>query len=401
VNVRSNGAQANAGTTYAPSISTYGRFVAFSSAASNLVSGDTNGLDDVFVHFRSSRKTSRVSVASNRTETNGNSGAGVSADGNLVAFSSIATNLSPRATKGFDNVYIRNLSKGTTALVSVAMKGAQPNGDSFSPSISADGRFVLFLSEATNLVPGGTNSARGLFVRDLSIGKTTVVSVASDGTLANGQSGSHSISADGRFVAFSSRATNLVPGDTNSIADLFVHDLMTGETTRVSVASDGSQANSGSASPSISADGRFVAFNSEATNLVPGDTNGGQDVFVHDLMTGETTRVSVASDGTQANIDSFYPSISADGGFIAFSSAADNLVPGDTNGTRDVFVHDLATGETALMSVTLDGKVANKYSDNPKISADGRFVAFISFATNLVQHDTNRLPDVFERGPLS
>jgi|GEM_PF-1585857 len=222
--------------------------------------------------------------------------------------------------------------------VSVASGGTQGNGDSGCPSISADGRYVAFQSYASNLVPGDTNGTWDVFVHDRLTGQTTRVSVASDGTQGNGDSECPSISADGRYVAFASLASNLVPGDTNGTWDVFVHDRLTGQTTRVSVASGGAQGNSGSWCPSISADGRYVAFQSYASNLVPGDTNGVLDVFVHDRLTGQTTRVSVASDGTQGDSYSFGSSISADGRYVAFSSLASNLVPGDTNDKPDIFV---------------------------------------------------------------
>jgi Tol biopolymer transport system component len=227
---------------------------------------------------------------------------------------------------------------GQTTRVSVASDGAQGNGDSECPSISADGRYVAFASLASNLVPGDTNGRMDIFVHDRLTGQTTRVSVASDGTEGNGDSGFPSISADGRYVAFASLASNLVPGDTNGTWDVFVHDRLTGQTTRVSVASGGAQGNGDSRFPSISADGRYVAFQSYASNLVPGDTNGVLDVFVHDRLTGQTTRVSVASDGTQGDSYSFGSSISADGRYVAFASYASNLVPGDTNGWADVFV---------------------------------------------------------------
>jgi len=222
--------------------------------------------------------------------------------------------------------------------VSVASDGTQGNDNSWDPSISADGRYVAFFSHASNLVPGDTNGKADVFVHDRVTGQTTRVSVASDGTEGNGYSWFPSISADGRYVAFESIASNLVPGDTNGVSDVFVHDRLTGQTTRVSVASDGTQGHSASDHPSISADGRYVAFESFASNLVPGDTNGKRDVFVHDRLTGQTARVSVASDGTQGNGDSIYPSISADGRYVAFVSGASNLVPGDANGNIDVFI---------------------------------------------------------------
>jgi Tol biopolymer transport system component len=217
-----------------------------------------------------------------------------------------------------------------------------------------------------------------------------LVSVASDGTQGNSHSVSPSISADGRYVAFSSLASNLVPGDTNGKQDIFVHDRLTGQTTRVSVASDGTQGNGDSDFASISADGRYVAFSSLASNLVAGDTNGTWDVFVHDRLTGQTTRVSVASDGTQGNEDSIGVEISADGRYVAFTSLASNLVAGDTNGTWDVFVHDRLTGQTTRVSVASDGTEGNGHSlYGLSISADGRYVAFASVASNLVSGDAN------------
>jgi Tol biopolymer transport system component len=190
-------------------------------------------------------------------------------------------------------------------------------------------------------VPGDTNGAnRDIFVRDRQSGQTELVSVSSAGVQGNYGSSNPTISADGRFVAFESSASNLVPGDTNGAnGDIFVHDRETGQTERVSVSSAGAQGNYGSVDPTISADGRFVAFRSEANNLVPGDTNDRPDVFVRDRQTGETERVSVSSAGTQGNGHSVHPTISADGRFVAFESSASNLVPGDTNGANgDIFV---------------------------------------------------------------
>jgi Tol biopolymer transport system component len=238
-----------------------------------------------------------------------------------------------------------------------------------------------------------------IFVHDQQTGITLRVSVSSDGTEGNGASGIYnfSISADGWNVAFSSDATNLVDMDTNGTGDIFVHDIQTGETTLVSVATDGTQGDSLSLLPSISSDGRFVAFYSNSTNLVSGDTNGTSDVFVHDQQTGETKRVSVASDGTQGDNFSDYPSISSDGRYVAFYSSATNLVIGDTNGTKDVFVHDMQTSETRRLSVASDLTQGDGNSLDPSISLDGLYVAFESSSTNLVAGDTNGCPDVFVR----
>jgi hypothetical protein len=286
---------------------------------------------------------------------------------------------------------------GDTTRVSVATDGSQGNSFSSRASISADGRFVAFESPASNLVAGDTNGTYDVFVHDRTTGATTRVSVATDGTQGNSGSGRVSISADGRFVAFQSSASNLVAGDTNLAYDVFVHDRTTGATTRVSVATDGTQGNSNSAYPNPSADGRFVAFVSLASNLVAGDTNGVEDIFVHDRTTGATTRVSVATDGSQGNGYSAGSHISADGRFVAFDSRASNLVAGDTNGTSDVFVHDRTTGATTRVSVATDGSQGNSDSwlGLRSLSADGRFVAFDSSASNLVAGDTNGAGDIF------
>ena len=283
----------------------------------------------------------------------------------------------------------------TTVLVSRAPDGTQANGGSGGPSISADGRWVTYESYASNLVAGDTNDSLDVFVWDRVTGATELVSVASDGTQANSGSGGPSISADGRWITYASGASNLVAGDTNGSVDVFVWDRVSGVTQRVSVASDGTQANSGSDGLSISADGRWITYRSRASNLVAGDTNGSGDVFVWDRVSGVTQRVSVASDGTQANSDSGDPSISPDGRWITYTSGASNLVPGDTNGSRDVFVWDRVSGVTQRVSVASDGTQANGYSYGPSISADGRWVTYESHVSNLVAGDTNDDWDVF------
>jgi Tol biopolymer transport system component len=258
---------------------------------------------------------------------------------------------------------------------------------------------VAFESFASNIVPGDTNNTFDIFVRDRLTNTTTRVSVDSAGNQANSDSRSPSISADGRFVAFTSDASNIVPGDTNGDSDIFVRDRLTNTTTRVSVDSAGNQANSGSFITSISADGRFVAFSSSASNIVPGDTNDKPNIFVksnlfvRDTLTNTTTRVSVNSAGNQADDFSYNPSFSADGRFVAFTSFASNIVPGDTNRSGDIFVRDRLTNTTTLVSVDSAGNPGNLQSGSPSISADGRFVAFTSEATNLVPGDTNRERD--------
>ena len=403
VSVASDGTQGNDWSS-PHSISADGRYVVFISGATNLVVGDTNESWDIFVHDRVIGETTRVSVASDGTEGNDTSGFGglttISGDGRYVAFDSLATNLVVGDTNGYSDVFVHDRETGETTRVSVASDGTQGNGFSFCPSVSADGRYVAFESNATNLVEGGTNGYENIFVHDRVTELTTLVSVASDGTQGDYSSVIPSISADGRYVAFFSWATNLVAGDTNGFEDIFVHDRVTGKTTRVSVASDGTQGNSISSSPSISADGRYVAFDSVSTNLVVGDTNGSWDIFVHDRVTVETTRVSVASDGTEGNDSSglyMGTTISEDGRYVAFYSDASNLVLGDTNGYGDIFVHDRVTGDTTRVSVASDETQGDGDSRCPSISADGRYVAFDSYASNLVVGDTNDTTDIFVR----
>jgi hypothetical protein len=237
-------------------------------------------------------------------------------------------------------VFVHDLVLHTTARVSATNSGAEADADSFHASISADGHFVAFESLAGNLVTGDFNGAEDVFVRDTVGNVTTRVSVNSSGAEANQDSFNPSISGDSRFVAFTSVATNLVAGDTNGTEDVFLRDRTNGTTVRVSVDSSAVEGDSDSHEPAISGNGRFVAFTSVATNLVVGDLNGVQDVFAHDRLTGTTARVSVDGAGLEADLDSYQPSASSDGIRIAFASLATNLVVGDTNSTLDVFLRD-------------------------------------------------------------
>ena len=399
VSVGSGGTEAD-GNSGSLSISSDGRYVAFQSNASNLVAGDSNGIHDIFVHDRNNGVTTRVSVGSGGTEADDNSiNPSISADGHYVAFQSFAVNLVAGDSNGTYDIFVHDRNNGVTTRVSVGSGGTEADGASDEPSISVDGRYVAFRSFASNLVAGDSNIATDIFVHDRNTGVTTRISVDSGGTEADGGSDNPSISVDGRYVAFRSFASNLVPGDSNWRDDVFVHDRNNGVTTRVSVGSGGTEANGSSTNPSISADGRYVAFNSNASNLVAGDSNGIHDIFVHDRVSGSTTRVSVDSSGVQADAGSEYPSISADGRYVAFYSNASNLVPGDTNGTHDIFVHDRDTGVTTRVSVDSGGAEANGASSYSSISADGSYVAFRSLASNLVSGDSNGVTDIFVHEP--
>jgi Tol biopolymer transport system component len=405
VSVSSTGAEANrrAPALAGPSMSSSGRLVAFSSRASNLVPGDTNHRPDVFVHDRRTGRTERASVSSSGREDRGSSlHPSISATGRFVAFESDAPDLVKGDHGSRVDVFAHDRRTGRTERVSVNWKGKGGNRGSYAPAISANGRLVAFYSRATNLVRGDTGGF-DVFVHNRRTDRTRRVSVSSTGREGNHWSFSPSISATGRFVAFGSYATNLAPGDDNGPqTDVFVHDRRTGRTELVSVSSNGDSGNGYSGGGAISANGRFVAFTSDAPNLVGTDLNDTDDVdvFVHDRRTGDTFRVSVNSDGEEGNGPSHVPSISADGRFVAFDSRATNLVSDDGNGRTDVFVHDAHTGETARVSVSSDFGEANGNSLFPSISWTGRFVAFESDATSLVEGDTNERPDVFVRGPL-
>ena len=529
VNVASDGTEADHRSWY-PALSADGRYVAFYSTASNLVGSDTNGNPDIFVHDRQTDALERVSVASDGTEGDGHNfswtGPAISANGRHVAFFAGFTNLVPGDTNGKDDVFVHTrfgdpitppvsltvtpsgTGHGTVSsaggeidcgvdcqaeflvgsvvpLSAVADPGSvfagwsggtdwtgtdcsgtdactvimtqahtvtatftaesptESDGVSSFPDVSADGRYVAFASLATNLVADDTNGKRDIYVLDRQTGALERVSVASDGT--EGEKSSHvpAISADARFVAFESVATTLVINDTNGVRDIFIHDRQTGTTERVSVASDGAESDAASEQPAISGDGRYVAFRSDATNLVRNDANGWSDIFVHDRQTGTTERVSgggigedhvtpvlsadgryvafrsrlsprvccaiyvhdretgrtrrvnVTPSGQPADRESLTPVLSGDGRYVAYMSAADTLVAGDTKNRDDIFVYDQQTRTTERVSVASDGTEGDRDSWKPALSADGRYVAFVSKARNLVAGDTNRKADIF------
>jgi WD40-like Beta Propeller Repeat len=400
VSVATSGVQGDR-FSYQPHLSADGRYVAFTSSASNLVAGDTNGWHDVFVHDRLTKQITRVSVATGGGQGNSQSWDGyppaISADGRYVAFGSYASNLVAGDTNGWADVFVHDRLTKQTTRVSVATDGGQGDSDSVNSSISADGRYVAFVSNAKNLVVGDARFREDIFVHDRLTKQTTLVSKATNGTQANERSIWPRLSADGRYVAFTSNASNLVGGDTNSKDDIFVHDRQTKQTTRVSVATNGTQANESSFGTGLSADGRYVTFGSYASNLVSGDTNNKADTFIYDRQAKQTSRVSVATDGRQATGHSFSFDISADGRYVSFESIANNLVAGDTNAKSDIFVHDRLTKQTTRANVATDGSQTNFGSHSPILSADGRYVSFASIANNLAAGDTNNKDDVFIR----
>ncbi len=418
VSLNTDGQQGNdiSGRNAGPALSADGSIVAFDSQASTLVPGDVNLTTDVFVRDRTSGTTERVSVSSSGDPGNDvSSRPAIDAAGNVVVFDSAASNLVATDANVAMDIIVHHRDTHTTEIVSVSSAGIQGDGPSYSPSINANGQFVCFVSAASNLVANDTNNVEDIFVRDLVAGTTERVSLADGGTEANSSSTVASISADGRWIVFSSYASNLVPGDVNGQFDVFVHDRVTGLTELVSIDDAGNQADDVSSAPSVSGDGRFVAYWSDATNLVANDTNARRDIFVRDRAAGTTERISVSSAGVQSDGDSqdpgirgftaSGPQITADGRWVAFYASATNLVSGDMNTCPniyeepgqcpDAFVRDRLSGTTTRVNLSDGGAEANDRTIDPAISASGRVVAYFSAAGNLVSDDTNVCGPVF------
>lgn len=401
VSVGPHGEQAN-GQSLGAAISADGRFVAFTSAATNLQKGQPHsaGL------FLRDRTTGR-----NRLVVSGGLGMAdplslvLSEHGRFLVFFGTVTRPGARA-----DVMVHDVRTGGFERVNVGPHGQPANNFTASSplAISAQGRFVAFASLASNLVPHDTNGSpcppqqlcgSDVFVRDRVADKTERVSIGPHGRQGLGGLGNGSdapaMSADGRFVAFESDATNLVPGDTNAAYDIFVHDRLRGTTRRVSVELNGAQAHGDSLMPSISADGRFIAFVSSAPDLVRGDPGGG--IYVRDQWTCRTMRVDLGPGGVPGDGFSRAPKLSADGLHVAFFSFAHNLVQGGAEGPYNVFVRDLVPGVTRQASVGPHGRQPDNGSGESgfTISADGGLVAFESLAGNLIPHDTNHVSDVF------
>ncbi len=345
----------------------------------------------------------RVSVSSSWIEGNGDSFAplfdALSADGRFVVFESDATNLVPADGNALRDVFVRDRLLGTTTRVSEAWSGGDATGESRYPSISEDGRWIAFTSDAPDLVIDDTNAAQDVFVFDRLTGQVSRVSMGWDGSEGNGDSRTPSISGDGRYVAFRSGATNLVSGPIDESTYIYVCDRQTGDNELVSVTWEGAEENGGSWYPHISADGRHVAFISNSTNLVAFDNNASNDVFMRDLDLGVTTMIGVNTDGEAGNGNTGGFGISADGRYAGvFSNATDLLPPGeDTNAAQDAFVRDLDLGVTERVSVSSSGAQADAGGGPATIDGTGRYVAFHSESSNLVDGDDNVATDIFGR----
>lgn len=384
------------GDSINPSVSDDGSTIVFGSVADNLVASDTNGYSDVFVATRNSGIIELISLPTEGGQANGHSTlARASADGNLVTFVSTASNLVPNDTNGVSDVFVYDRTAQTLSRVSVSTGGQQANGVSSKPSLSGDGRYVAFHSAASNLVSGDTNNAFDIFVHDLQTGETKRVSVDQFGKQGTGHSYHARLSEDGRYVAFESEAENLVPNDSSGAADIFVYDRQTLTIERVSIDSDGRQADGDNRYPDMTADGNLIVWASDATNLIVGDSNNVRDIYIHDRTTHKTKRASVAYGNVQANGESDKPAISSSGRHVVFESRARNLIRNDSNARRDIFMLDRWYGTITRSSASTAQQEGNAASYVPDVSSTGQYTVFTSYATNLIDSDVNDAADVF------
>jgi hypothetical protein len=385
-----------------PEISPDGTHVTFDSDATNM-SSDPPGFGkqrEVYERDLSTGVTRLVTIGHDGKAANDwSSYSWPDADGNLVTFTSDATNLTVPATSG-RNVMIRNMSSTqtiegipplTTREISVNSAGVPANGSSSRAMISPNGRYVAFDSAGTNMSSAPTNGHSEEYLRDLTTGTTTLISAAADGTPGDALSYRGMVASDGNSVAFDSKSTNLVPGDSNGQEDIFLKNMTTGAITRVSNKGNGSQGGGGSR-PYMSPNGEWIIFNSNGA-LVPGDTNNHTDVYVYNTQTQTLTIGSPGMGGAPGNGDSLRGFITDDGRYIVFNSFADNLAPDDRNGHGDAFAYDTTTGKTTIVSRATDGGPANGNSFRPVPSANGSEITYLSQATNLVAGSSAPAPN--------
>ena len=373
-----------------------GRYIAFMSLADNLIANDRNDFPDIFVYDRNSKTAERVSIANDGSEANSFSKEPViSDDGRYIVFVSEADNLVANDLNKNTDIFIRDRQNKTTERISLNSDNIEAESYSFSPTISNDVRHVAFESDADNLVAEDNNRARDVFLRDRNLNTTEVISVSSDNILGNKRSKDAAINGDGRYVVFESDADNLVAEDNNDDTDIFLRDRDNKTTEVISISTEGLGGNGYSFNPVISDDGRYVVFESKANNLVPDDNNSKVDIFLRDRTLEITTRISEAADGTESNGDSFNPVISDDGRYVIFESKANNLVPDDTNNLEDIFVRDLFSGTLERINLDAESIQANNKSFGASISDLGQYITFSSEANNLIVADSNGAQDIF------
>lgn len=390
ISVASDGTLAN-GNSSNSSMSSDGRYVVFRSLARNLVPETTTGLQ-IYLRDRSAGTTELISVNESGAAGDADSSdAKVSDNGRYAVFSSYAKNLIPGVFSYKSQIYLRDRLENKNQLISKTVNGGPATAGCIYPNISADGRYVVYTCASNNLVADDTNNLLDIFVYDRITDQTQRVSVSSDGTPGNDYSlGGAFISADGRYVVFTSKASNLVANDTNDANDVFVHDRIAGTTKLISMSSDGVQGNGESSSfgGDITPDGRLITFHSVATNLVSGDTNGSRDVFVHNQTTGVTDLVSIAPNGGQfSGAHMTNPNISDDGRYVAFTW-------NDTY-NHIAYVRDLQTSVTTKLTFNGGAGYWPEHTYESGISSNGRYVLIHSNRPDIVAGDTNNAMDVF------
>jgi hypothetical protein len=395
VSVSSSGALAN-NNSYYSLISADGRYVVFQTEASNLSANDFNGQYDICRRDLQAGLTELVSVGTGGTSASGlGLSPALSGDGRLVVWSSNAANLVAGDTNATWDIFLRDMLAGVTTRISLTSTGAQAPLRSDQPRITPDGRYVTFESDA-DLIPADTNGLKDCYRLDQSSGQLELVSTSSAGALGNSISYAAQPSDDGRYVCFFSTASNLVGGDTNAQGDVFWKDMQTGALLRVNVSSAGVQANNESIWPSISGDGQTVTYCSVASNLVAGDSNGQFDVFARDVPGGVTTRLNLQPNGAQADSYVHSPTaLSTDGRFVIYASLSTNLVAGDTNGFQDIFIRDRLLSTTERVSFAFNGAQTNSDNFVPHMTPDKRVITYTSTASNIVPNDTNGFRDIF------
>lgn len=394
----SAGQQLNDGSDYAD-LSSDGLYLVFQSDATNPSLADGNGVTDIWRQNRSTGVLERVSASAAGVEANGASfGAAVSGDGRYVVFTSLASNLAGADANGFADIFRKDMVTGAVLLVSLNTLGVAANSVSYGAAVNADGRYVAFLSAASDLVAGDANGLIDVFLRDMVTGQISLVSLTADARQANGSALNRAaISADGRYVAFDSNAANLIASDTNARDDVFLKDMLTGALIRVTEGANGEEMGGGfegTLKPAISADGHYVVFATKAA-LLAGDTNGAMDVYRKDVLTGAVVLVSATGSGIAGNADSYDADISGDGRYVTFTSLASTFAADDRPVSADIFRKDLLTGELVLISVAASGAPGFGESTHSAVSADGLTVAFASTAPDLVTGDSNAVQDVF------
>lgn len=393
-NVDSMGNEANDRVFLGYGVSSDGRYIAFASRATNLATPATGGEAQCYLHDRTLGTTTLVSETAGGVRGDGDcSFPSVSNNGRYVAFLNASTNLVAGDTNGFSDVFVKDTTNGLMRRVNLGPGSVQADGGSTEPVISGNGILVAYQSSATNLVSGDTNGVDDVFFSRVPSVSTLRASVGAGGVEGDALSFNASTNTTGRYIAFSSSATNLVAGDTNGAPDVYVYDRSTATTTRVSNGDSGTEPNSSSIQPFVSGGGRYIVFRSFASNIVANDTNNTWDFFVYDRSSGITTRESVSTTEVESDASNVRASLSSNGNIVVFSSGATNLVSGDGNGTRDIFIRDRAKGTTTRVEGA-SGE-PNGRSQGPVVSAGGGLVIYRSEATNLVAGDGNAVFDLF------